>query len=628
LDRLDKLNGRKVEGGRLGKYTSALAGTAIGMGAGSVGGGAGAAVGGIVGSEVGSFLKGKSMAKTFRGGGVGLPENKILQQAKARVEAGGVPKLKVPDLKVGAAKTITKTPEISKIEGQIAKNIDLQKKAIKAGDFTLVSNLKDVYTTLVERLKTQIKVTRKEATQIVPRQRMIAKAIKPPSKANAISKNNTPSDGAKSSVEVGKNKPESYQQAEYEVETEMTKLSEAGYRRPTLDKDGYQTGVTGVSSTFPKWVPEHLRDNKLFTKVWEHINKGTKPKANAIKEQELMKEVFDEIEKRQANIELAEIAYQQKNTVNDYFSAESTITKIKNTLSDQTGSFVNPFGKGVTDLQKVQKMKAAKKVASSLNDVGRKVLRDFFDLEAGVKNFEPNLANEIKDRAQMIGLKMGINVHVSDKALAKNLQGVLDSRNPLPKKKGIIASALDNLKSPTGRQGGHIGAIAPNYPKPKPVSVSSGNLSTEALKYESAEEYVKAQGNPILHGSESKFKEFDPTKRGINEKDIPAQNAFFFTDSIETAQSYGKNIQERYGNFKKPLTIDADGKMYGDMRDELKEAVLKAKSDGNDVVIIKNLSDRKDWGNYEPTTHYAVLDTNSLKTKSQLTDIYNKAHAK
>ena len=48
-------------------------------------------------------------------------------------------------------------------------------------------------------------------------------------------------------------------------------------------------------------------------------------------------------------------------------------------------------------------------------------------------------------------------------------------------------------------------------------------------------------------------KEFDPTKRGINEKDIPARNAFFFTDSMETAQSYGKNIQERYGIFKKPL---------------------------------------------------------------------------
>jgi hypothetical protein len=50
----------------------------------------------------------------------------------------------------------------------------------------------------------------------------------------------------------------------------------------------------------------------------------------------------------------------------------------------------------------------------------------------------------------------------------------------------------------------------------------------------------------------------------------------------------------------------------------------KAKKEGNDVVIIKNLSDRKDWGNYEPATHYAVIDTNKLKTRSQLKAEWDK----
>ncbi len=150
-------------------------------------------------------------------------------------------------------------------------------------------------------------------------------------------------------------------------------------------------------------------------------------------------------------------------------------------------------------------------------------------------------------------------------------------------------------------------------------------LSQEAAKYKTSDEFIKAQGKPILHGTNEKFGKFDTSKLGTNEKDLAARNAFFFTDSLETAKSYGDNVMEAYGNFKNPITIDAEGKMYGDMRDQINDAVLKAKKDGNDVVIVKNLSDRKDWGNYEPATHYAVIDTNKLLTKAELIDIWNKA---
>ncbi len=158
-------------------------------------------------------------------------------------------------------------------------------------------------------------------------------------------------------------------------------------------------------------------------------------------------------------------------------------------------------------------------------------------------------------------------------------------------------------------------------------------LLAEARKYKTPEEFVKAQGEPILHGTNKSFDTFDVSKRGANEKDFQSKNAFFFTDSLDTAKSYGKNIQERYGKFTNPLTIDADGAMYSggssavDMKEVLRDAIEKAKNSGNDVVIVKNLSDRKDWGNYEPATHYAVLDTNKLLTKSQLTDLWKKANS-
>lgn len=211
-----------------------------------------------------------------------------------------------------------------------------------------------------------------------------------------------------------------------------------------------------------------------------------------------------------------------------------------------------------------------------------------------------------------------------------------------PKSKTFLQKAGDRIKQEFTAPG-YTGTLKPGQKIPDGYSTlktalkdnrgmqatgMSDDLLSEAKKYKSADDFVKAQGTPLLHGSEKKFKEFDPTKLGMNEKDIPARNAFFFTDSIDTATSYGKNIQERYGNFKKPITIDADGKMYGDMREELRESVLRAKKEGNDVVIVKNMSDRKDWGNYEPATHYAVIDMNAIKTKSQLTEIWNKANPK
>lgn len=201
IERLERLNGRKVEGGKLGKYTAALTGTAIGMGAGSVGGGFGSAVGGIVGGEIGAMLKGKSMAKTMRGGGTGLPENKILQEAKARAEARGGVDLRVPDKKVGAPKDVSKSKEILKTEGLIKKNVQLQEAAIKAGDFTLVAKLKEIYTSLVEKLKEQVRSIRetmkdqggyarnpfvKDDGQSIPLQRNQRKTTTP-ANTNAIS---------------------------------------------------------------------------------------------------------------------------------------------------------------------------------------------------------------------------------------------------------------------------------------------------------------------------------------------------------------------------------------------------------------------------------------------------------
>ncbi len=180
IDRLVKLDGRIVEGGKLGKYGAQVVGTGVGMAGGSVLGGGGAALGGILGGEIAQRLKGKAMASTFnRGIDGGVPESPILSQAKNGFETD----LKIPSPKVGVPATITKTPEMIKVEAQIVKNVELQKKAIKDGNFTLVAELKTIYQSLVDKLKVLIADYKKNGP---PLGMSIRKTVTPESVAKRI----------------------------------------------------------------------------------------------------------------------------------------------------------------------------------------------------------------------------------------------------------------------------------------------------------------------------------------------------------------------------------------------------------------------------------------------------------
>lgn len=159
IERIENLGGKRVKGGRLGKYSSQIAGNIAGGAAGGfIGGPLGTAVGTIVGGEVASKLRGKQMASTFgTARGKITPKSAILEGAKEVAKGEKKVDLRIPDKKVGVPKNIPKTKEVQKLEAQIAKNVEAQKKAIKAGDFTLVATLKEIYSALVEQLKAVVK---------------------------------------------------------------------------------------------------------------------------------------------------------------------------------------------------------------------------------------------------------------------------------------------------------------------------------------------------------------------------------------------------------------------------------------------------------------------------------------
>lgn len=240
-----------------------------------------------------------------------------------------------------------------------------------------------------------------------------------------------------------------------------------------------------------------------------------------------------------------------------------------------------------------------------------------------------------------------------------------------------------------------------NMFKPKTVTLESkkGFLSApaktidtnEAKNYKSAEEFIKAQGTPIYHGTNQDFDSFSVSSRGNMTKAISAKEGTFFTDSKEEAQIYAEEADRRlvaneknfnkqvaklqklqqqaerkaqttrnpedwkksedlttqiedyylnetrdnptqnakvieaYHTLKNPKVVDFEGSSALDSSTGgISKLIKEAKKEGYDGLIMKNISDspiRLD----KPTTHTVVFDVKQIKTKSQLTNIWNKA---
>lgn len=74
-------------------------------------------------------------------------------------------------------------------------------------------------------------------------------------------------------------------------------ISEAGYRyRVENPTGGFETRVSG--STFPSWVPEHLRSKELFEKVFENLdlNNLSIPAGRSTKQRELVNILLNEVD--------------------------------------------------------------------------------------------------------------------------------------------------------------------------------------------------------------------------------------------------------------------------------------------------------------------------------------------
>ncbi len=155
------------------------------------------------------------------------------------------------------------------------------------------------------------------------------------------------------------------------------------------------------------------------------------------------------------------------------------------------------------------------------------------------------------------------------------------------------------------------------------VTPKLSHLEQEAKKYKSAEEFVKAQGKPLMHGGPEAINEFmNAGKRGVG--------GVYLTPDTTMAKIFaGKEgkITDAFVKPKKVFKIQKGSDQYagsGGMGDDiLIEAphnypyeIKRLKAEGYDAI---RSSDGK---------QLLVLDPSQIKTKSQLTDIWKKANGK
>lgn len=168
------------------------------------------------------------------------------------------------------------------------------------------------------------------------------------------------------------------------------------------------------------------------------------------------------------------------------------------------------------------------------------------------------------------------------------------------------------------------------------------NLIQEAKKYKSAEEFVKAQGEPVYHGGE---KALTPTdfKDAIKSFYADSRGALFTSSDKQVAEMFGRVATELYPQLKNPLIVDAKNNNYYDIPipKELRKhfypgmkttdtdsLVEIAQEMGRDGVIIKNVIEGS--GEYDPADARDVvigLKKGSFLTASQLEELWKQANA-
>lgn len=121
----------------------------------------------------------------------------------------------------------------------------------------------------------------------------------------------------------------------------------------------------------------------------------------------------------------------------------------------------------------------------------------------------------------------------------------------------------------------------------------------------------------VYHGTDADFDIFDSRLLGSANGKAPINMmGFNFTDNLELAKTFGKNIITADITLNNPLVIDAGGRDYSDFKHELNE-LLDDVTPEHDGVIIQRYADAGRWGShYVEGNHYIVFDPRNISVRS------------
>lgn len=199
------------------------------------------------------------------------------------------------------------------------------------------------------------------------------------------------------------------------------------------------------------------------------------------------------------------------------------------------------------------------------------------------------------------------------------------------------------------------GQMAPLARMFKPEQVKAALPDTKA---------VDASGNPVMvyHGTADPIEQFSKSKLGESTRAQSAKQGFFFQDNPQYARNYadyaandarvqalvdkayeaekkgdwdsydnylrqaeeleasfrkdygaGQNIYPAYLDMKNPYVFDAKGESYTYIEDSLTNIIKKAKKQGHDGVIFRNLDDIPGRTN-AISDHYVVFEPEQIKS--------------
>jgi hypothetical protein len=245
-------------------------------------------------------------------------------------------------------------------------------------------------------------------------------------------------------------------------------------------------------------------------------------------------------------------------------------------------------------------------------------------------------SEDIKTRAQLTDIWNKANTPVNQK-LANYKAG-----KPSPES-GHIANPFQGKSTP--RVSNQVVSSINSNTTPLKVGQTKPN-TLDPKNFKSAEEFVKAQGEVLYHGGADNYKEL---KKGTGTHG----DGVYLAKGNERASSYAS--KDEFGNSRTPVIVEAIadiknpivstktytrgqfGKTGDSSLDKTLDVIFDAyggELDGDNLLLqlqgsgkSNSLAEKLGFDGYTSAQDVVVFDTKNVKTKPQLTDIWNKANA-